>query len=32
MVERSRRFWSFVDQVKLLMDKFYSDEAVLNQG
>jgi hypothetical protein len=29
MVERSRRFWSFVGQIKLLVNKFYDVEAVL---
>lgn len=32
LVERSREFWSLVDQTSLLIDKFYDVELILNQG
>lgn len=31
LVERSRRFWSLVDQSWFLDNKFYNAELVLNQ-
>jgi hypothetical protein len=32
LVERSRKFWSLVGQIKLFIEKFYGVELVLNQG
>ena len=32
LVERSRKFWSLVDQIRSFLNKFYGTRPFLNQG